>query len=136
MSKFHLDEPIFPGVVCQFRPIATPVGTANATLTADETVEGVVDMTPTAGRTVTTATASAIVAAIGTGVKVGTTFELTIVNSAASTHSLTLTAPTSGGITLGGASGMATISAATSATYVGRVTNVGTPAVTFYRKGG
>ena len=133
--KFHLDSPIFTGVVSQFRPITTPVGTANATLTAEQTIEGVVDMTPTAARTLTTATATTIVAAIGTGVEVGTTFELTVVNSAAATHALTLTAPASGGITLGGNAAMATIAAASSATYLGRVTGVATPAVTFYRKG-
>ena len=134
--KFHLDRPIFADVVCQFRPITTPVGTANATLTAEQTVEGLVVMTPTAARTLTTATAATIVAAIGTGVEVGTSFELTVVNAAASSHNITLTAPTSGGITLGGDSAMATIGSATSATYVGRVTGVSTPAVTFYRKSG
>ena len=133
--KFHLDSPIFTGVVCQFKPLTTPVGTANATLTAEQTIEGVVDMAPTANRTVTTATATTIVAAIGTGVEVGTTFELTVINSAAATFTLTLTAPTSGGITLGGNAAMATIAAASSATYIGRVTGVTTPAVTFYRKG-
>jgi hypothetical protein len=133
--KFHLDKPVFTGVVCQFRSITTPVGTANATLTAEQTVEGIVAMTPTAARTLTTATAAAIVAAIGVPVQIGTTFELTVVNGAAS-HALTLTAPTSGGITLGGDSAMATISASTSATYIGRVTGVSTPAVTFYRKSG
>jgi hypothetical protein len=133
--KFHLDKPVFTGVVCQFRPITTPVGTANATLTAEQTVEGVVAMTPTAARTLTTATAAAIVAAIGVPVQIGTTFELTVINGASS-HALTLTAPTSGGITLGGDSAMATISASTSATYIGRVTGVSTPAVTFYRKSG
>jgi hypothetical protein len=134
--KFHLDRPIFTDVVCQFRPLTSPVGTANATLTADQTVEGLVVMTPTAARTLTTATAATIVAAIGTGVEVGTSFELTVVNGAASSHAITLTAPTSGGITLGGDAAMATISPSTSATYVGRVTNVSTPAVTFYRKSG
>ena len=134
--QFHLDKPVFTGVVCQFRPITTPVGTANATLTAEQTVEGIVAMTPTAARTLTTATATAIVAAIGVPVQIGTTFELTVVNGAASSHALTLTAPTSGGITLSGDSAMATISASTSATYIGRVTGVSTPAVTFYRKSG
>lgn len=134
--KFHLDRPIFTDVVCQFRPLTSPVGTANATLTAEQTVEGIVAMTPTAARTLTTATATTIVAAIGTGVKVGTSFELTVINGAASSHAITLTAPTSGGITLGGDAAMATISPATSATYIGRVTGVSTPAVTFYRKSG
>jgi hypothetical protein len=59
-----------------------------------------------------------------------------VVNVAAATHAITLTAPSQGGITLGGASGMETVAAATSATYLGVVTAVGTPAVTFYRKAG
>lgn len=105
------------------------------TLTAAQTIEGIVTMTPTTGRALTTATGAEIVTALGDGVRVGTSFELTVVNGAAATHAITFTAGTSG-VTLGGVAGMATVAAATSATYVGYVTGVSTPAVTFYRKGG
>lgn len=132
--KFHLDAPNF-GRMSEQRPVKAAANEAT-TLTAAETVGGVVTMTPSAGRALTTATASAIVSLLGDGVQVGSAFELTVVNVAAATHAITLTAPSQGGITLGGASGMETVAAATSATYLGVVTAVGTPAVTFYRKAG
>jgi hypothetical protein len=132
--KFHLDAPNF-GRMSEQRTV-TAASDAATTLTAAQTVGGVVTMTPGAGRALTTATASAIVSLLGDGVQVGSSFELTVVNAAAATYAITLTAPSSGGITLTGASGMATVAAASSATYVGVVTAVGTPAVTFYRKGG
>lgn len=132
--QFHLDAPNF-GRTSLKRPIKAAANEAT-TLTAAETVGGVVTMTPTAGRALTTATAATIVTLLGDGVQVGSSFELTVVNAAPATHAITLTAPGSGGITLGGASGMETITHATSATYLGVVTNVGTPAVTFYRKAG
>ena len=134
MSQFHLDAPNF-GRTSTVRTV-TAAGNEATTLTAAQTIEGIVTMTPSAGRALTTATASAIVTALGDGVRVGSTFELTVVNVAAATHAITLTAPSSGGITLGGASGMETVAAATSASYIGVVTAIGTPAVTFYRKGG
>jgi hypothetical protein len=129
--KFHLDSPNF-GRMSSVRSIKAATDAAT-TLTAAETVESVVTMTPTAARALTTATASAIVTLLGDGVQVGSSFELTVVNGAAATYAITLTAGS--GITLTGASGMATVSAASSATYVGIVTAIGTPAVTFYRKG-
>ena len=104
------------------------------TLTAAETIGGVVTMTPTTGRAVTTPTAADLKTAIGGPLEVGTSFELTVVNVAAATHALTLTA--GNGITLGGATAMATVAAATSATYVFVCTAVGTPTFTVYRKGG
>lgn len=133
--KFHLDAPNF-GRLTEKRTIKA-ASNANTELTAAETVGGIVTMTPaTDDKTLTTATAAAIVSLLGDSVVVGTSFELTVINGAAATRAITLTAPASGGITLGGVAGMATVAAATSATYVGVVTNVGTPAVTFYRKGG
>tara|TARA_R110000868_G_scaffold170954_3_gene406378 strand:+ start:149 stop:544 length:396 start_codon:yes stop_codon:yes gene_type:complete len=130
--KFHLDAPNF-GRMSEKRAIKAAANEAT-TITAADTVGGVVTMTPTAGRALTVATAATIVSLLGDGVVVGSSFELTVVNVAASTHAITLTG--AAGITLGGASGMETVAAATSATYVGVVTNVGTPAVTFYRKAG
>lgn len=129
--KFHLDAPNF-GRMSSVRTV-TAASDAATTLTAAQTVEGIVTMTPTTGRALTTATASAIVTLLGDGVQVGSSFELTVVNAAAATNAITLTAGS--GITLTGASGMATVAAASSSTYVGVVTAVGTPAVTFYRKG-
>ena len=109
---------------------------ADTVLTAAQTIDGIVTMTPAStDKTVTTPTAAQIVTELGDGVRVGTSFELTIVNVAAATRAITFTAGTPG-ITFGGVAGMATVAAATSATYVGYVTGVASPAVTFYRKGG
>jgi hypothetical protein len=108
---------------------------AATTLTAAESVNGVVTMTPSTGRALTTPTGSALKDYIDGPLEVGTSFELTVVNAAAATHAITLTAAASG-ITLGGASAMATVAAATSATYVFVCTAVGTPAFTAYRKNG
>ena len=134
MSKFHLDAPNFGRTSTQ--RFTKAAGNEATTLTAAETVGGIVTMTPTAGRALTTATAAQIVALLGDGVRVGSSFNLTVVNAASATHAITLTAPGSGGITLGGASGMETVAAASVVNYLGVVTNVSTPAVTFYRVGG
>jgi hypothetical protein len=108
---------------------------AATTLTAAESVNGVVTMTPSTGRALTTPTGADLKSYIDGPLEVGTSFELTVVNAAAATHAITLTAAASG-ITLGGASAMATVAAATSATYVFVCTAVGTPAFTAYRKNG
>lgn len=129
--KFHLDSPNF-GVTSTIRPV-TAATNADTTLTAAQTIGGVVTMTPSTGRTLTTATAAAIVAALGDGAQVGSSFELTVVNNAAATNAITLAGGT--GITLGGVAAMATVAAASSVTYLAVVTATGTPAVTFYRKG-
>lgn len=104
-------------------------------LTAAEAINGVVTMTPSTGRALTTPTGAALKTAIGDALEIGTSFELTVVNVASATHAITFTAGASG-ITLGGAAAMATIAAATSATYLFVCTAVGTPAFTIYRKGG
>lgn len=116
------------------RPVKAATDAAT-TLTAAESVNGVVTMTPSTGRALTTPTGSALKDYIDGPLEVGTSFELTVVNAAAATHAITLTAAASG-ITLGGASAMATVAAATSATYVFVCTAVGTPAFTAYRKNG
>ena len=133
MSNFHLDAPNL-GVTSTVRPVLA-ASNADTTLTAAQTVGGIVTMTPAStDKTITTPSASAILSQLGDGARVGSSFELTIVNVASATRALTLAAGS--GITLGGATAMATISAATSATYVGVVTATGTPAVSFFRKGG
>ena len=104
---------------------------AAATLTTAQTIDAIVTMTPTAGRAVTTPTGAEIIAALGGTPSLGTTFELTIVNVAAATHAISLTAGASG-VTLAGVAGMATVAAASSATYIGRVATAST--IIFYRK--
>jgi hypothetical protein len=106
---------------------------AATTLTAAEAINGVVTMTPSTGRALTTPTGAELKTLIGAPLEIGTSFELTVVNVAAATNAITLTAAASG-ITLGGVAGMATVAAASSASYVFVCTAVGTPAFTVYRK--
>jgi len=87
-------------------------------------------MTPTTGRTLTTPTGAQLGAGL-TDEATGTSFEFTVVNVAAATHAITLTAGASG-VTLLGVAGMATVAAATSATFVGVFTAADT--VSIYRK--
>ena len=87
-------------------------------------------MTPSTGRALTTPTGAELGAGF-TDEAVGTSFEFTVVNVAAATHAITLTAGASG-VTLGGVAGMATIAAASSASFIGVFTAANT--VTIYRK--
>ena len=112
------------------RPL-TAATDAATTLTAAQLIDGIVTMTPTAGRALTTPTGAEIIAGLGDTPAVGSTFELTVVNVAAATHAITLTAGASG-VTLAGVAGMATVAAASSATYIGRIATAST--VIFYRK--
>jgi hypothetical protein len=116
------------------RPVTAAADEAT-TLTAAQAVEGIVTMTPSASRALTTPTGAQLKTFFGDQLEIGTTFELTVVNVASATHPIVLTAAASG-ITLGGATASATVAAATSATYVFVCTAVGTPAFTTYRKGG
>lgn len=115
------------------RPV-TAASNADTVLTAAQCVEGIVTMTPTTGRSLTTPIGTDLKTFFGNALEIGTSFELTVVNVAAATHAITLTAGASG-ITLGGVAGMATVAAASSATYVFVCTAVTTPAFTVYRKG-
>jgi hypothetical protein len=119
-------------VVLTKRPVTAAANEATS-LTAAQAINGVVTMTPTAGRDLTTPTGAALKTAIGGPLEIGTSFELTVVNVAAATHAITLVAGATG-ITLGGATAMATVAAATSATFVFVCTAVDTPAFTVYRK--
>src|SRR5512142_390240 len=83
------------------RPV-TAASDAATTLTAAQAVQGIVTMTPTAGRALTTPTGAQLATFFGGQLEIGTSFELTVVNAAAATHAITLTAGASG-ITLGGA---------------------------------
>ena len=93
---------------------------------AQAVTDGIVSATPTQARNIQAPTAAAIIALLP-NYKVGDTFEVTIINLAASTYALTLTVNT--GTTIVGS---ATISAASSGTYLVRVAS--STAVVFYRK--
>jgi len=100
---------------------------AAATLTAAQLLESkLFTQTPTAARTLTTATAPLIVAGLADEVA-GTSFEFTIVNKAAATHAITLAGGTDVTIV-----GSATVAAATSGTFVGVIQSDNT--VKVYRK--
>lgn len=101
-------------------------GDEATTLTAAQSIHSIITMTPTAGRAVTTPIGTAIIAALEE-YRVGSTFEVTIVNLAAATHAITFTAGASG-VTV---TGLATVAANTSATFKGRVASA--TSVIFYR---
>ena len=99
---------------------------AAATLTASQIISSrLFKITPTASRALTTATAAEILTAM-TGESVGSTFEIVIVNLGSSPNTVTLTAGT--GVSIVGA---ASVTATTSATFMGRVDS--TTAITIYR---
>jgi hypothetical protein len=100
---------------------------AATTLSAAQSVESVVTVTPTAARTYTTATAAEIIAELGNSAKIGQTFEVSIVNLAGATFAVTLAGGT--GVTI---TGVAAVSAATSGTFIGRMASATT--VIYYRK--
>lgn len=134
-SIFELTSDLSVQEVALSKHPVTAASNEATTLTAAQAINGVVTMTPSTGRALTTPTGAELKTQIGGALEIGTAFELTVVNVAAATHAITLTAAASG-ITLGGVAGMATVAAATSATYVFVCTAVGTPAFTVYRKGG
>jgi hypothetical protein len=87
-------------------------------------------MTPTASRTLTTPTGAELGAAF-TDEAIGTSFEFTVVNVAAATHPIVVTAGASG-VTLVGVAATFSVAAASSATFVGVYTAANT--VSFYRE--
>jgi hypothetical protein len=101
-------------------------GDEATTLTAAQSVNSVITMTPTAGRAVTTPIGTAIIAELSE-YRVGSTFEVTIVNLAGASHAITFTAGASG-VTV---TGLATVAANTSATFKGRVASA--TSVIYYR---
>lgn len=101
---------------------------AAATLTAAQLVaKSIFTQTPTAARTLTTATGAQICAAIPS-YSAGVCFEFTIVNLAPVTYAITLAAGASG-VTI---TGSATIAASSSGTFVVRIADIDT--VVIYRK--
>lgn len=110
------------------RTAATVADGASMTATAAHIVTNtIVSATPTTGRNLTTATGAQIIALLPDA-NVGDCTEFTVINLAAATHAITLTAGASG-VTLVGS---ATVAAASSATWYVRYDSA--TAVTFYRK--
>ena len=106
--------------------------TATATLTAAHSYNTIIRGVPTAAATYTTATAAAIVAAIGGDCAVGTTFMLVVLNASAGANTITIAGGT--GVTV---SGVATVAQNASKVFLGRVTGVtaGSEAITLYGLG-
>jgi hypothetical protein len=129
-SIFELEEPIFG------RSNASLVLVAAAdeatTLSAEQSVNSLVTMTPGAARDLTTASAAAIVAELGTGARVGTSFSIIVRNEAAATHAITVVGGSS--VTLA-TDNTNTIAHTQTRQFIGRVTNVATPAITLYSMG-
>jgi len=124
-SIFELEQANF-GRATQGRVLLAG-GNADTTLTAAQSVESLITVTPTTGRTYTTATAAEIISELGDSAMVGQCFEVTIVNLAGATHAITFAGGTSVTVT-----GSATVAAASSGTFVGRMATSST--VIFYRK--
>jgi hypothetical protein len=124
-SIFELEQANF-GRATQGRVLLAG-GNADTTLTAAQSVESLITVTPSTGRTYTTATAAEIISELGDSAMVGQCFEVTIVNLAGATHAVTFAGGANVTVT-----GSATVAAASSATFVGRVATSST--VIFYRK--
>ena len=106
--------------------------TATATLSAANSYNTIIRGVPTAAATYTTATAEAIVEAIGGDCAVGTTFMLVVLNASAGANTITIAGGTD--VTV---SGVATVVQSASKVFLGRVTNVtaGSEAITLYGLG-
>ena len=128
-SIFELEKPVFGRENSSVELVEA--SDADTTLTAAQSVNSLVTMTPTGARTVTTATAALIVAELGSGVRIGTTFSITLRNEAASTHAMTLAGGT--GVTLD-SDNTNTAAAAATRSFLGRVTAIasGSEAITVY----
>ena len=128
-SIFELEQPVFDRMNASIELVAA--SDEATTLTAAQSVNSLVVMTPTDARNVTTATAAAIVAELGSGARVGTTFRIILRNQAAATHAMTLVGGT--GVTLD-ADNTNTAAAASTREFIGRVTAIasGSETVTVY----
>ncbi|MEN9859552.1 MAG: hypothetical protein RLZZ515_34 [Cyanobacteriota bacterium] len=126
-SLFELGD-IPGGLLPGQMSLAAP--TATATLSAANSYNAIVRGVPTGAATYTTATAADIIAAIGSDCAVGTTFMLVVINASAGANLITLGA--GDGVTI---SGVATVAQNASKIFLGRVTNVGTAAITLYGLG-
>jgi hypothetical protein len=124
-GQFHLEQPPFDRAL-NGRTLLAATDAATA-LTAAQSIHSIITMTPGASRAVTTATGPEIIAELGE-YRVGSTFEVTIVNEAGATHPVVFTANATG-VTL---KGSGTVAAASTATFIGRVASSST--VVYYRK--
>lgn len=134
-SLFELTSNVgVTNVQAEERPFLAATDAAT-TLTAAQAVGGIITMTPTTGRTLTPPTAAQLRTYFDAQLEVGTSFEFTVVNASAAT-AITLASGVSG-MTNVGAAAMATISGATSATYLVYCTNASSsaPAFSIVRKG-
>jgi hypothetical protein len=109
---------------------ATDAATVQTAATLAGAARVIYTMTPTASRTLTTPTGAELGAAFGDEA-VGSSFEFTVVNVAAATHPIVVTAGASG-VTLVGVAATFSVAAASSATFVGVFTAADT--VSFYRE--
>ena len=109
---------------------ATDAATTQAAATLAGAGRVIYTMTPTASRTLTTPTGAELGAAF-TDEAGGSSFEFTVVNVAAATHPIVVTAGATG-VTLVGAAATFSVAAASSATFVGVFTAANT--VSFYRE--
>ena len=124
-GQFHLEQPPFDRAL-NGRTLLAATDAATA-LTAAQSIHSIITMTPGASRAVTTATGPEIIAELGE-YRVGSTFEVTIVNLAGATHPIVFTANATG-VTV---TGSGTVAAASTATFLGRVASSST--VIYYRK--
>lgn len=108
---------------------APQVATDTATLTAAQIVGGILVATPTANATLTLPTAALIDAAVPSA-RVGSTFDLALVNAAAATYTAALALST--GVTNGG---NAVISLAATTSGIFRFRKTGDAAYVVYRIG-
>lgn len=126
-SLFDLgDIPV--GLIPGTMSLAEP--TATATLSPVQSYNVIIRGVPTAAATYTTASASAILTALGGDTVVGTTFQIVVINASAGANTITLGGGS--GVTV---SGVATVAQNASKVFLGRVTDTTTPAITLYGLG-
>jgi len=109
---------------------ATDANTTQSAATLAGNGRVIYTMTPSAIRTLTTPNGAELGAAF-TDEAIGTSFEFTVVNVAAATHPIVVTAAATG-VTLVGVAATFSVAAASSATFVGVFTAANT--VSFYRE--
>lgn len=117
---------LLPGQITLAAPTAT------ATLTAAQSYNSIVRGVPAAAATYTTATAAAVVAAIGGDCAIGTSFRVVVINASAGANTITVAGGS--GVTV---SGVATVAQNASKEFIGYVTAVesGSEAITLYGLG-
>jgi hypothetical protein len=117
---------LLPGQITLAAPTAT------ATLTAAQSYNSIIRGVPAAAATYTTATAAAVVAAIGGDCAIGTSFRVVVINASAGANTITVAGGS--GVTV---SGVATVVQNASKEFIGYVAAVesGSEAITLYGLG-